>query len=161
MYRMSVAAACAAMLFALSTAAAPAGVPNGLVAASASSRQHSPLIIKVGLGPEGHRVIVTIGCRTYTAGRFALDPDSFAYNPVDGNINQLPTPAENVNPTSGIGVVIKRSPGQNYSRVSGPDSHGTWTIDPSTMPAGNYEIVVTVPAHAINTKGTGAAERAT
>jgi hypothetical protein len=82
---------------------------------------------------------------------------SYAYNPENNNVNQLPTLAENVNPTTGIGIVVKKNPGSPNTayRLVGPDSHGTWTIDSSTMPAGNYNIVVTVQAHAVNTKGTG------
>lgn len=148
MYKVFAAAACTISVLAGASAAVAGTTGNGWQqrAAAAQSTGHT---VMVGLGPEGHRLIVTI------AGT------SFAYNPANGNVNQLPTPAENISPTTGIGIVVKKNPGSSAAPVSGPDSHGAWTIDPSTMTAGNYNIVVTVQAHAINTKGTGVAGRTT
>ena len=62
---------------------------------------------------------------------------------------------ENVNPNTGIGVVVKKNPGSSAARLTA-NSDGTKFNMPDTMDPGNYDIVVSVPAHAVNTKGTGA-----
>lgn len=141
MHKLSAAAACAAFVLASAVPAMAGSMGNGAAqrAAAAKAAGHT---VNVGLGPEGQRVMVTI------AGT------SFAYNPANGSVNQMPTPAENLNPVQGVGVVVKRNPGSSAARVTG-NGNGTWAIDPSTLTAGNYDIVVTVQAHAVNTKGTG------
>ncbi len=139
MHRMSVAAACAAMLFALSIAAASADTP---------AHSWTKLRVTVGIGPEGHRVIVTTNFEK-TGGANPLIT-SYAYNPDIGNITHLPQVVENTNPNSGIGIVVKKNSGSGMgAALNGPDAQGTWAIDPASLIAGNYNIVVTVPAHII------------
>ena len=80
---------------------------------------------------------------------------SWRCDPTSGSVTQLPQPVENANPTSGIGVVVKKNPGSSAARVTA-DSSGRFML-PSGMSEGNYDIVITLPAHAVNPEVTGAA----
>ncbi len=117
---------------------------------------------------------------TYTAGRFAIEldrsasnpgkvvivlhitsPAAYAYDPASGGLAPLtPVPAENTNPIGGIGVVVKKNPGTGSgAERMAPDASGGVFAFPSSMEPGNYDITVTLPAHAVNTKGTGSTNR--
>ena len=135
------AASCAAMLFALGVAPADAAL-------NAYLNLKGQRIVTVGVGPEKNRVIVTFHLGT--------GPVSWAYDPGTGTITQLPQVVENVSPNSGIGIVVKKNPGTAGTHRLTANSNGTTFDLPETMDPGNYDIVVTVPAHAVNTKGTGA-----
>ncbi len=93
-----------------------------------------------------NRVIITL---------HVASTSTWAYDPASGSITQLPQPVENVSPTTGIGIVVKKNPGSSAVRLS-PSPDGMTFALPDTMDSGNYDIVITVPGHAINTKGTGA-----
>ena len=149
MHRFFAAAACAAMLFGLSVAAAPAAGPilGSLVKGGKNPGGNA---FMVGLGPQGQRVVVTLHFASVV---------SYAYDPATSTVTPLPTPMYNSNPIGGIGVVIKKNPGGSAERMPSPV-----TVDPtypnlyhfaSSIAPGTYDIVVTVQAHAINTKGTG------
>ena len=138
MLRLFSAAIGAAML--LTTSAAMAGTTgNGSTAVAPATYS-----LKVGLGPQGHRLIVTL---------HLASTSSWAYDPSTGSLNQLPTPEENLNPTTGIGIVVKQPPASSAHRTNS-DGNGGFTL-PTDLTPGNYDIVISVPAHAINTKGTG------
>lgn len=153
MHKLSAAAACAILILTGASAAMAGTTGNGWQQrqAAAKSTGHT---VTVGLGPENHRVIVTIATGNADGSNAQLT--SYAYNLADSEINQLPTPTENTNPIGGIGIVVKKNPGSSAGPSCREVSAGTWTIDPSSLTTGNYNIVVIVQAHAVNTKGTGA-----
>jgi hypothetical protein len=141
MVRMSAAFACVALAFG-SSLTASASIPiKGITVKGGRT-------VTVGLGPQGHRVIVTL----------QLDStSSWAYDPASGGLNQLPTPEEQWKPISGIGIVVKKNPGNPSPANAIGD--GGFTL-PTDLTPGNYDIVISVPAHAISTKGTGSVRMA-
>jgi hypothetical protein len=155
MFRLPTVVVCAALLFSssiISATAAPAAVPmSASTTATVATRGsitvgiYSPRDLHSGL-PSGERVLIVLHIAT---------PMAYAYDPATGGFTTVtPIPAENTNPTTGIGIVVKKNPGQSQYRVA-PDSSGGTFAFPSTMAIGNYDIVITVPHNAINTKGTG------
>ena len=141
MLRIPTAVIGTAAIVAMSTSVAFAGtMGNGSAQRNAMGHPH------IAAGQLGNRVIVTF--------HLGSGPVSWAYDPAAGTITQLPEPAENLSPTQGIGVVVKKNPGSSAARVTG-DGNGGFAL-PTDLTPGNYDIVVSVPAHAVNTKGTGA-----
>lgn len=154
------AAVCAAML--LATSAAIAGtMGNGASQRAAQSQTARHNWIKASFD-KGYSARTASG-HSYTSGRFILDLDfasasTWAYDPASGTITQLPQVVENTNPTTGIGVVVKKNPGSSAARLTANSDGMTFDL-PDAMDPGNYEIVITVPVHAINTKGAGSGNR--
>lgn len=145
MNRLSFAAACAVALFALSAIPTPASTPiRG--ATVKGGKNPSPNLFMVGTGPEGMRVLVTFHYEKIT---------TYAYDPSAGTLNQLPQPMYNTNPNSGIGIVVKKNPGSSAARTV-PLDGGIGDLTPYLEGDGTYNLVVTVHAMAINTKGSGA-----
>ncbi len=56
----------------------------------------------------GHGVVITL---------HLASTSSWLYDPATGGLNQLPTPEENANPTTGIGIVVKKNPGSSEYRL--------------------------------------------
>ena len=143
MVRMSAAFACLALVFGSALSASASAPIRGITVKGGHNHR-----LTVGLGPQGHRVIVTL----------QLDStSSWAYDPAAGSLNEVPTPEEQSKPIGGIGIVVKKNPGSSEHRPTG-DSDGGFTL-PTDLTPGNYDIVISVPAHAVNTKGTGAIGR--
>ena len=138
MQKLFAVAACAGMLFQGSATCASAGTPW----AGSCVTHHC---VTVGVAHEGQRVIVTIKGTAST---------SWAYNPAHGSINQMREPSAYSVPIKGTVVKGGKNPGGNYVNMI-VDANGTAQF-PATMAAGNYGLVVTVPAHAINSNGAGA-----
>lgn len=154
MHKFFATATCVAFVLTGASAAVAGTMGNGGAqrAALAKAMARSVTVL---LGPEGHRVIVTIA--TSNADGSNVQRTSYAYNPANGNVN--PTPQQSVDSVPIKGTVVKggKNPGGNYTaqRVI---NDAVWAINPA-MTAGNYNIVVTIPANAINVKGTGASNR--
>ncbi len=143
MHRIPTAAIGAAAILAMSTSLAFASAPIKGVVIKGGQNPH------LTAGQLGHRVIVTL----------QLDStSSWAYDPATGGLNQLPTPEEQSKPIGGIGIVVKKNPGSSAARVTG-DGNGGFAL-PTDLTPGNYDIVISVPAHAVNTKGTGSVRMA-
>ncbi len=88
-------------------------------------------------------------------------PAAYTYDPESGVFAPMTTePQENHNPIGGIRLVVKRNPGGSAERMVGETNGDGIYAFPSSMEVGNYDIVMTMPAHAINLKGTAAANRA-
>lgn len=138
------AAICAAMF--VTTSLAMAGTTgNGWSQRAAASTTYT---LRVGTGSDSHthKVIVTLHLASSA---------SWAYDPSSGGVSQLPSTVDNLNPIGGIGIVVKKNPGGSAERVIGDlNGDGVATFMPN-IPPGSYDIVISVPAHAINTKGTG------
>jgi hypothetical protein len=109
---------------------------------------------KVGVSVEAPGVVVTLAL-SQNGGK-SQTVTSYAWGPKGDTLNQVPTPAENVNPTSGIGVVVKKNPGSSAARTVPLDGDGIGDLTPDLDGDGVYDIIVTVAANAINSKGTGA-----
>lgn len=156
MHKLSAAVACAALVLTGVSAAVAGTTGNGWQQRAAAAKAAT---VTVGLGPENHRVIVEFG---YDIAAHKTTIASYAYNPANGNVNQLPSPEENANPTSGIGVVVKCPPPKGPCSAATrtvPLTNGVGSLSPFMPEAGTYTVVVTVQANAINKKGTGAPNR--
>ena len=117
----------------------------------ARARQHVP-DLRLRVGSQAGRCIVTF--------HLGSGPVSWAYDPASGSlIRNCRRPWRTRIPSAVSALSLRRIPGSSAARVIGDlDGDGVATFMPN-IPAGNYDIVVSVPAHAISTKGTGAVGR--
>ena len=76
----------------------------------------------------------------------------YAYDPDAGTITPVPSQLVSAGPIRGSAVKVGKNPGGDY--VGLVMSNGSASL-PSPMDPGKYNIVVTVPAHAINAINTG------
>jgi hypothetical protein len=140
MSRIPTAAIGAIAILAMSTSVASASAPIRGITVKGGHNPH------LTAGQLGHRFIVSFP--------FPGGAASWAYDPATGGLNQLPTPEEQSKPLAGIGIVVKKNPGSSAARFTA-SSNGTTFDLPATMDPGNYDVVISLPAHAVNTKGTG------
>ena len=164
MRRIPTAAIGAAAIVAMSTSLAFAGTTgNGASQSNAATPAPAAQWIKASFD-KGYQSRSGYG-HGYASGRFIIElhlasVSTYAYDPASGTINPIPQQSVEGAPVKGLTVKGGKNPGGNVAgRVIGDfDGDGVATFE-SNLPAGNYDIVITVPPHAINTKGAGANNR--
>ncbi len=132
MQRFFVAAASAAMLFASGGTAAVAGPSGGNT-------------VMVGVGPQGHRILITF--------RFANEAASYAFTAND-RLNTLPKADQESVPIPGVALMIEKVPGPpSASRAIIPGARGLRSLGSRVAP-GAYDVVILLPLNAAATKAT-------
>ena len=167
MLRFSVAIMCAALVF-TSTSAAMAGTTSNGASMAAPAATNT-----ISVGQSGSHIVIVLCIAT---------PAAWTYDPASGGLSLLtPVPQMNQNPIGGIGLVVTKNPapkkrgyptpmpmnpnprGSSAARADATVSYPTpmpmnpngVAAFPPNMDSGNYDIVISIPAHAISTTGTG------